>query len=111
MLLSFTDQKLDKVIEELLNYQALSTDDMPQSVWDNAVCYEVGEDFDEVIYHRMDTIWGHIIKLPGRTLEGILNSQIPHSNAGEEWVFSVIRKIKRDDRGRLQLQGTLSSLS
>ena len=35
---------------------------------------------------------------------------IPHSNAGEERVFSVIHKIKRDDRGKLQLHGTLSSL-
>ena len=33
---------------------------------------------------------------------------IPHSNAGEERVFSVIRKIRRDDRGKLQLDGTLS---
>lgn len=35
---------------------------------------------------------------------------IPHSNAAEERVFSVIRKIRRDDRGKLQLEGTLSSL-
>ena len=35
---------------------------------------------------------------------------IPHSNAGEERVFSVIHKIKHDDRGKLQMQGTLSSL-
>ena len=35
---------------------------------------------------------------------------ISHSNAGEERVFSVIHKIRRDDRGSLQLQGTLSSL-
>ena len=35
---------------------------------------------------------------------------ISHSNAVEERVFSVIHKIRRDDRGSLQLQGTLSSL-
>ena len=35
---------------------------------------------------------------------------IPHSNAGEERVFLVIHKIRRDDRGNLQLQGILSSL-
>ena len=29
---------------------------------------------------------------------------------GEERVFSVIRKIRRDDRAKLQLEGTLSSL-
>ena len=36
--------------------------------------------------------------------------RIPHSNAAEERVFSVIRKIKRDDRGKLKLEGTVSSL-
>ena len=35
---------------------------------------------------------------------------IPHSNAAEERVFSVIRKIKRDDKGKLKLEGTVSSL-
>ena len=35
---------------------------------------------------------------------------IPHSNAAEERVFSMIRKIKRDDRVKLKLEGTLSSL-
>lgn len=35
---------------------------------------------------------------------------IPHSNAAEERVFSVICKVERDDRGKLQLEGTLSSL-
>lgn len=34
---------------------------------------------------------------------------IPHSNA-EECVLSVICKIGRDDKGKLQLEGTLSSL-
>ena len=35
---------------------------------------------------------------------------IPHSNAGEEHVFSVTHKISHDDRGKLQLERTLSSL-
>ena len=35
---------------------------------------------------------------------------IPHSNAGEERVFSTIRKIRREDRSKLQLEGSLSAL-
>ena len=35
---------------------------------------------------------------------------IPHSNAGEDHVFSVIRKIKREDRGSLQMEDTLELL-
>ena len=34
----------------------------------------------------------------------------PHSSAAEEHVFSVIGKIEKDDRGKLKLEGTLSSL-
>ena len=35
---------------------------------------------------------------------------IPHSNAGEKHVFSVIHKIRRDNRGKQELEGTVSSL-
>ena len=71
-------------------------------------------------YHRMDRVWSYIpeMKLPGMDIKrfGRLAKvvsvvlTIPHSNAGEERVFSVIRKIRRDDRANLHLQGTLSSL-
>ena len=68
----------------------------------------------------MDTIWGYLaeMKLPRMNTErfGRLAKvakvvlTIPHSNAGVERVFSIIRKIRQDDRARMQLQGTLSSL-
>lgn len=32
---------------------------------------------------------------------------IPHSNAGEKHVFSVIHKIRRDNRGKQELEETL----
>ena len=98
----------------------MSRDEIPQDVWDDAVCFEVGEGSNKVTYHRMDRIWSHIaeIKLPGMDSVRFcrlakvarLVLTIPHSNAGEERVFSVIRKIRRDDRANLQLHGTLSSL-
>jgi len=119
-LLSFTDKELDKVCEEFLDYQAMSRDEIPQHVWDEAVCHEDGEGSTKVTYHRMDRIWGHIadMKLPGidsarfaRLAEvAKLVLTIPHSNVGEERVFLVIRKIRRDDRAKIQLEGTLSSL-
>ena len=68
----------------------------------------------------MDRIWSHIsqMKLPGMDSARFahlypiakLVLTIPHSNAGEERVFSVIHKIRHDDRGKLKLDGTLSSL-
>ena len=106
--------------EEFLDYQAMSREEVPHAVWDEAVCHEYGEGSTKMTYHRMDRIWGHIadMKLPGmdsarfaRLAEvAKLVLTIPHSNAREERVFSVIRKIRRDDRAKLQLEGTLSSL-
>ena len=68
----------------------------------------------------MDRIWGHIadMKPPGIVSTRFaqlaevakLVLTIPHSNAGEERVVSVIRKIGCDDRAKFQLEGTLSSL-
>ena len=118
-LLSFTDKELDKVCEEFLDYQAMSRDEVPQDVWDEALCHEDGEGSTKVTYHGMDRIWGHIadMTLPGMDTARFarlaevakLVLTMPHSNTGEERVFSVIRKIRRDDRAKLQLEGTLSS--
>ena len=66
-LLTFTNTELDKLNEEFLDYQALSKDAIPQTVWDNAVCYEVAEGDQKKTYHRMDTIWSYLVqvKIPG----------------------------------------------
>lgn len=119
-LLNVKDRELDKVCEEFLDYQAMSRDEIPKDIWDDAVCYEDSTGSTKVTHHRMDRIWSHIsqIKLPGLDsarfahLSPIakLALTIPHSNAAEERVYSVIRKIRCDDRGKLQLEGTLSSL-
>ena len=115
-LLMCTVQELDK----FLDYQSLSRDSIPQNVWDSALCYEASEDTERSSLYRMDTIWGYLsqLELPGMSNKrfSILAKvakvvlTISHSNAGEERVFSMIRKIRRDDMGRMTLQGTLSSL-
>ena len=119
-LLNFKDRELDKVCEEFLGYQAMSRDEIPKDIWDDAVCYEDSTGSTKVTYHGMDRIWSHIsqMKLPGLDSARFAHLSpiaklvltIPHSNAAEEPVFSVIRKIRRDDRGKLQLEGTLFSL-
>ena len=113
-------QEIDKLNEEFVDYQALSRNEVPKEIWEDAACYETGESSDKVVFHRMDVIWSHLtdMKIPGTDVArfGRLSKvakvvlTIPHSNAGEERVFSVIRKIKREDRGKLQLEGSLSAL-
>ena len=84
----------------------MSKDEIPKDIWDEALCDEQDDGCNKVTYHRMDRIWCYLgeMKLPGMNTARFLRI------AGEERVFSVIHKIRRDDRGSLQLQGTLSSL-
>ena len=92
-LLKFKDRELDKVCEEFLDYQAMSRDEIPKDIWDDAVCYEDSEGSTKVTYYRMDKIWSYIsqMKLPGMDIARFANLApiamlvltIPHSNAGE----------------------------
>ena len=91
-LLDFKDEDLDKLNEEFIDYQTLSREDIPTSVWDEAserVDAEGGG-----ISWRMVTVWGYLrgLKLPGvqvrrfpmlsKVAQVVLT--IPHSNVGEE---------------------------
>ncbi len=104
---------IDKLSEEFINYQMLCSNDIPSSVKSRANL----QDEDP---HRVDYLWGYLRTLqePGtnhkafgllfRVAELIMT--IPHSNAGEERIFSLINKNKTPSRSSLQLEGTLSSL-
>ena len=70
-------------------------------------------------FFRMDSIWAHIssMKLADKNLKFRCLCKVsktvlilPHSNAGEERVFSMIRKNKTPFCGSLAVTGTLSSL-
>ena len=74
----------------------------------------------EVFHYRVDILWWYIahMKQPGpsakrfqhltRIAEAVL--VIPHSNAEEERLFSIVRKNKTDSRSCLGLDGTLSNI-
>ena len=74
----------------------------------------------EVFHYRVDILWWYIahVKQPGssakrfqhltRIAEAVL--VIPHSNAEEERLFSIVRKNKTDSRSCLGLDGTLSNI-
>ena len=119
-LLPFNGIELDHISVEFLDYQGMSKDEIPKDIWDEAICDEQDDGCNKVTYHRVDRIWSYLgeMKLPGMNTARFLRIAkvanviltISHSNAGEELVFSVIHKIRRDDRGSLQRQGTLSSL-
>ena len=104
---------MDKLNEQFLAYQLLSEDDIPASVKEST-----GLDPEKPF--RVDTLWTYLkgVKKPGtRECEfDLLFSvaevvmTIPHSNAGEERIFSLINKNKTPARSSLLLDGSLSSL-
>ena len=106
----------DNLGEEFAEYQLLDKEDIPKHVWDDA-SMKLEEDGSSV--YRMDFIWGYLSNMTnanGLPRFGRLAHVakvvllIPHSNAGEERVFSMVRKNKTDFRPNLGLDTTLSSL-
>lgn len=118
-LLQFTPAQMDKLQEEFVDYQLLEKNDIPNAVWKEAIVYEEGAEGEEKQYHRMDTIWGYISHV--RNCDASCRFQylskvakliliIPHSNAGEERVFNLIKQNKTPTRSSLHVNGTLSSI-
>ncbi|KAK6191363.1 hypothetical protein SNE40_003074 [Patella caerulea] len=110
-----TPQESAALQEEFTDYQLLGDTDIPASVWDKATVKEGRQEE----YIRMDVIWGflgHMVHAGGRLRFAKLSAVaklvlvIPHSNAGEERVFSMVRKNKTDFRNSLSVDGTLMSL-
>ena len=102
---------LDQLQEQFLNYQLLSSEaEIPR---------EAKAHINDSEEHP-DLLWGFLrgVKKTGTNLiefdllfkvaEAVMT--IPHSNAGEERIFSLINKNKTPTRSSLKLDGTLSSL-
>lgn len=107
--------ELNKLENEFLQYQLMSESDIPEHIWQSAVAFED----EDTRHHRMDIIWSHMktMKHPDGTSMfsklvnvALLVLTLPHSNAEEEWVFSLITKNMTKFRPNLKLDGTLSSV-
>ena len=112
-----TPTQISKLGEEFVQYQLLNKEDIPQMVWQKALV--VNDDEEDHRHYRMDVIWHNIAAIKsadGRLKFKILSKIaklvlcIAHSNAGEERVFSMIRKNKTPFRPNLALDKTLPSL-
>lgn len=109
--------ELTKLREEFVEYQLLDDHVIPQSIWDAARVVIDEESGDRK--YRMDVIWHYISNLRGgdgcdrfNRLSKVakLVLVIPHSNAGEERVFTMVKKNKTPFRPSLSLDKTLSGL-
>ena len=105
-------QELDLLSEEFTAYQEV---DIPKDIWDKATV-KVDE---EKTYYRMDVVWNHLSSMraadnsflfPRLAEVAKLVLTIPHSNAQEERLFSMVQKNKTAFRPSLDPKGTLSSI-
>lgn len=99
--------------EQFIQYQILQPEEIP-------ICVKESAGLGEDDYHQVDVLWGYLrqLKNPERNIhffdllfqvaEVIMT--IPHLNAGEERIVSLINKNKTSSRSSLKLDGTLSSL-
>ena len=110
---------MDKLQEEFTTYQLLQKSQIPDAVWKDAKISEESTEEGQKVYYRMDMVWGYLsgakeydgsLKFPYLSQVGRLVMVIPHSNAGEERVFNLIRQNKTQFRPSLNNDGTLSSL-
>ena len=115
--LQMTVEEQEKLQEQFIDYQLLSNNSIPQHVWNDATV-KTDEDGTPCLF-RMDVIWGQLnaIKSADGAPRFHLLAQValtvlclPHSNAEEERVFSMIGKNKRAERSSLDVKGTLSSI-
>ena len=91
---------MDSLAEQFTEYQLLEDSDIPEEVWRKATAYVDG---DDKFYYRMDVIWHYLSTMQNPDssyrfrhlfLVAKLILVIPHSNAEEERVFSLIQKNK-----------------
>ena len=76
----------DDLEEEYQQYEMMSDNDIPKEIWEESLV-KVSEGHS---YYQMDIIWSEIKK----SLTKLFLLTIPHSNGGEERIFSIIGKNK-----------------
>ena len=122
-LLPFTDVRNQEILHtEFAEFQTLQDSDIPASIWCEAKIQEKDDiDGDDIIeYYRMDVLWAYLATVKDSVTGQLTFSRlakvaklvltIPHSNADEERVFSLVRQNKTDFRNSLALDGTLASI-
>lgn len=118
--LAFSGPEQNALFDEFVDFMLLEEKDIPQSVWESAKESLEDDSEGKQTFIRMDVIWAFLslmktpdgckLRFPNLSKVARLILVLPHSNAGEEQVFSLIRLNKTPYRSSLGLDGTLSSI-
>ena len=110
---------VDTLYEEFVDYQTLSESELEEGFEKGKVTDGIVNEKD-VFHYRIDVDCWHLANLntPGTSVKRFHNLAkiaeivlvIPHSNAEQERLFSIVRKNKSDSRSKLAVGGSLSSI-
>ncbi|XP_068677860.1 uncharacterized protein [Montipora foliosa] len=111
---------IDELYDEFCDYKSLTDEDIGLTAWKEAKVVDGSVNDQEIFHYRVDILWWHLSQMviPESSAKRFCHLQnvaelvvvLPHSNAGEERLFSMVRKNKTDSRSSLKLEGTLSNL-
>ena len=86
---------LNTLEEEFMEYQAVVKGDVPHYIWDEAFI----KDTSQPDHYHMDMGWDYLQqRFPLLTEIALAILVVPHSNAADERVFSMIKKKKKKNR-------------
>ena len=104
-ILHFDPAEFDSLYDEFVAYQLLQDSDIPEKVINQATVVSEYSEGNTVNRLRMDIIWGHLSedkassgmkRFPKLSSVALLVLTLPHSNADEERVFSLIEKRRQN---------------
>ena len=117
---NFTDQELNALSEEFVDYTCLSDKAIPDHIWKDAEVITKNKDDSQNVYYRDDILWAFLseLKLPDsgsphfKFLSKVarLVLVLPHSDASSERIFSLTRKNKTVFHLSLSTERTLVSV-
>lgn len=111
---------IDEMYDKFCDYRSLTDEDIGVIAGNEANVVDGLVNDQEIFHHRVDILWWYLSQMviPESSAIRCCHLQkvaelvivLPHSNAGEERLFSMVHKNKTDSRASLKLEGTLSNL-
>ena len=106
---------IDEMYDEFRDFQSLTDEDIGLIAWKEAKVVDGLANDQEIFHYRVDILWWHISQMiiPESSARRFCHLQkvaelvvvLPYSNAGEERLFSMVRKNKTDSRSSPKLEG------
>lgn len=115
----FTSIDIDRLFDEVCDYKTLTDEEIGSHAWNEAKVIDGSVGDQEEFHYRVDILWCHLghMVVPGSSCQRFcqllkvveLVLILPHSNAGEERLFSMVQKNKTDSPLKLACYETTVS--